>query len=96
MIFRYYTNAVSQASRALAGGILSVGLLLMGFGVIIAAFPEVFAYLAAAVIFLVGVACALTAAKIFWAQKRAERSSNDPSNAYRENVRIHTTEFDDF
>lgn len=90
MVFRYYSNALSQASRAVASAILTVGLVLIGFGVVIAAFPEVFAYLAAAVFFLVGIGCAMTAGKILWTQHRLHRMPNDEPQIYRHNVRIHT------
>ena len=67
MVFRYYTNAISQASRNVAAAIFIVGLMLIGFGVIIVALPELFAYLAAGVFLVAGVGCAITAVKIFWA-----------------------------
>jgi hypothetical protein len=92
MNFRFYTNAISQASRSVAAGIFVVGLLLIGFGVIIAALPEIFAYLAAAMFFIAGIGCALTAVKIFWAQRKLDKITSDDSPDYRENVRIHIEE----
>jgi hypothetical protein len=91
MPFRFYTNILSQASRTAASGIMVVGLLLIGFGVIIVALPELFAYLAAMVFFLAGVGCAATALKIYWAQRRIDRfQADDNLDVYRKNVRIHT------
>jgi hypothetical protein len=90
MVFRFYTDRLSQASRAMAASIMIVGLLLMGFGVIIVALPELFAYLAAMVFFIAGVGCAITAVKIFWTQRQIDRMTRDDSQAYRKNVRIHT------
>ncbi len=92
MSFRFYTSMLSQASRTVAMGILTVGLLLIGFGAVIVAFPEVFAFLAAAVFFLVGVSLALAALKMLWAQRRFSR---DSSVTYRQNVRIHTEHHSD-
>jgi hypothetical protein len=92
MPFRFYTNILSQASRTMASGIMVVGLLLIGFGVVIIALPELFAYLAATVFFLAGVGCAATALKIFWAQRRIDRFHADDLDVYRKNVRIHTGE----
>jgi hypothetical protein len=43
MVFRYYSNALSQASRSVASAIMIVGLLLIGFGVLRAALPQFFA-----------------------------------------------------
>lgn len=93
MVFRYYSNALSQASRAVASTILIVGMLLIGFGVLIAALPELFAYLAAAVFFIAGVGCGVTALKIFWAQRQIDRT-DDPGPA-RHNVRVRRDEFFD-
>ena len=92
MVFRFYTNRLSEASRAMAATIMIVGMLLMGFGVIIVALPELFAYLAAMVFFIAGVGCAITAVKIFWAQRQIDRMTHDDSQAYRQNVRIHTND----
>ena len=92
MPFRFYTNILSQASRSLASGLLVVGLLLIGFGVVIAALPELVGYLVAAVFFVAGLGCAATAAKILWAQRRFDRSQADDLDAHRQNVRIHTGE----
>ncbi len=92
MPFRFYTNILSQASRSVASGIMVVGLLLIGFGVIIVALPELFAYLAALAFFVAGVGCAAMALKIFWAQRRIDRFNADDLDVYRKNVRIHTGE----
>jgi uncharacterized membrane protein HdeD (DUF308 family) len=92
MPFRFYTNVLSQASRTMASGIMVVGLLLIGFGVIIVALPQVFAYLAAMVFFVAGLGGAATAVKIFWAQRRIDRCNADDLDVYRKNVRIHTGE----
>ncbi|MBN2133702.1 MAG: hypothetical protein JW741_29645 [Sedimentisphaerales bacterium] len=95
MPFRFYSNALSQASRTVAASIMIVGLLLIGFAVLIAALPEFFAYLAAGVFFLAGIGCGLTAVKIFWTQQRLDRMTSDEPQAYRKNVRIHTQDHQD-
>ena len=87
--FRFYTNAISQASKGIAKGIFTVGLLLVGFGILILALPALFAMLAAAVFFIVGAGCVGTAAKIFLTQKQIDKINSDDSEGYRENVRIH-------
>jgi hypothetical protein len=91
MNFRFYTNAISQASRTAASAIFTIGLVLMGFGVIILALPEIFAFLAAAVFFIVGLGCAITAIKIFLAQRKFDKMTQDDSAGYRKNVQIHHT-----
>jgi hypothetical protein len=89
MPFRFYTNMLSQASRTVAAGIMIVGLLLIGFGMLIMALPELFAFLAAAAFFIAGVVCGITAIKIFWAQRRLDQlHSNEDVEVYRENVRV--------
>jgi len=93
MPFRFYANILSQASRSVASGIMVVGLLLVGFGVVIVALPKVVGYLVAMVFFLAGVGCAATAFKIYWAQRRIDRfTADDDLDVYRKNVRIHTGE----
>lgn len=108
MSFRFYTNMISQASRGIAGGVFVLGLLLIGFGVIIIALPEVFAFLAAAVFFLAGIGCAATAVRIFLFHRRLDKISSDDSadnsgglfcnlseNEARKNVQIHIEEHHD-
>lgn len=96
MPFRFYSNLLSQTSRTLAASVLMVGLLLIGFGTLIMAMPELFAFLAAAVFFIAGVGCALTALKILWAQHKLNKRMSSDEDAYRENVVIHRHEFRDF
>ena len=89
MNFRFYTNAISQASKNFATGIFITGLLLIGFGVVIITLPELFAILAAGVFFIAGLGCAATAVKIFWAQRKIDKFCSNDSDAYRKNVQIH-------
>jgi hypothetical protein len=90
MAFRFYSSAVSQATRGIATGILVIGLLLVGFGMLILAMPEVFAFLAACIFFIAGSGCAITAIKIYFAQRTMDRHTPSESTPYRSNVRIHT------
>jgi len=92
MSFRFYTNVVSQASKTVAAGMFVAGLLLVGFAVIIAALPEIVGYLAAAIFFVAGIGCSITAIKIFWAQRKLDKADPDHSGGYRENVQIHIEE----
>lgn len=91
-MFRYYTNAISNASKSIAWGIFVFGLLLIGFGVLILALPELFAMLAAIVFFIAGAGCAGTALKIYMAQRHIDKITKDDSTEYRENVRIRIEE----
>ena len=95
MSFRFYTNLISQASRSFASGVFVVGLVLIGFGVVILALPEIFAFLAAAIFFFVGLGCAITAVKIYLAQRRLDKMTHDDSADYRKNVQIHSEEYYD-
>ena len=92
MSFRFYTSAVSQASRAFAAGTFITGLLLVGFGTVILALPEIFAFLAAAVFFIAGLGCTITAVKIFLTLRKLNKTASDDSKDVRVNVRIHTDE----
>jgi predicted membrane protein len=93
-MFKIYSNTFSKATRSAATFIFIIGLLLIGFGVVIIAFPEIFAFLAAMIFFIAGIGCAGTALKIFLASRRMRSNDSAPSNEYRDNVRIH--ELDDF
>jgi uncharacterized membrane protein HdeD (DUF308 family) len=95
-MFRYYTNAISNASKSIAWGIFVLGLLLIGFGVLILALPKVFATLAAIIFFIAGAGCGATALKIYMAQRHIDKITRDDSTDYRKNVRIHIEENDDF
>ena len=92
MSFRFYTNAISQVSRAAAAGIFILGLLLVGFGLLIYALPKFFATLAAIVFFVAGIGCAITAVKIFLAQRKLYKPGSIDSDGYRKNVHIHIEE----
>jgi F0F1-type ATP synthase assembly protein I len=92
MSFRFYKNAISQASRAFATSIFIIGMVLIGFGFMIYLLPKFFATLAAIVFFVAGIGCAITAVRIFLAQKRLDKVNSDGSQDYRENVQIHIEE----
>ena len=92
MSLRFYTNAISQASKNFAAGLFIVGLLLIGFGFLVYVLRELFAVLAAIVFFVAGVGCAITAVKIFWAQRKLDKINSNDSPGYRENVQIHIEE----
>ena len=88
MPFQFYSNVISQASRKIASGIFTTGLMLIGFGLLIYLYPKFFATLAAMVFFAVGLGTCITALKIFAAQHQMNKNINNESNEYRENVRI--------
>ena len=92
MSFQFYSNVISQASRRIAGGIFATGLMLIGFGLLIYLMPKFFATLAAIVFFIAGIGTCITALKIFAAQHRINKETNNESDEYRKNVRIHTEE----
>ncbi len=92
MSFRFYTNAISQASKSIAAGIFITGLLLIGFGFLIYVLKEIFAILAAIVFCVAGAGCLITAIKIFLAQRKLDKITSDDPPGYRENVHIHIEE----
>jgi len=92
MDFRFYRNAISQASKKAAAGLFVTGLLLIGFGLLVYVLRDLFAMLASLVFFVGGVGCGITAIKIFLAQRKLNKMSGDDSGVYRENVEIHGKE----
>ncbi|MDD5459380.1 MAG: hypothetical protein PHF37_08320 [Phycisphaerae bacterium] len=90
MFFKFYSNAVSQASRTVAATAFIIGMMLIGFGMLIWALPELFAFLAAMLFFIAGISCAGFAIRMFIAAKTIEKAgkAND-QQPFRDNVRIH-------
>ncbi len=96
MVFRGYTNVISQATKSFARGTLLLGLFLIGFGVLILALPAVFAFLAAMVFFIGGFGAVITAIKMYLANRKMEKLNSDGSEGYRENVQVRIEEHDEF
>jgi Na+-transporting methylmalonyl-CoA/oxaloacetate decarboxylase gamma subunit len=96
MVFRYYTNVISQATRSFARGTFLFGLFLVGFGVLILALPAVFAFLAAMVFFIGGFGAVITAIKMFLANRRMDKMNSDDRGDYRENVRVRIEQHEEF
>lgn len=94
-MFRFY-NSIANASKSIVWGIFVFGLMLVGFGVLILALPELFAMLAAVVFFIAGAGCAGTALKIYLAQRHIDKITRDDSTDYRKNVRTHIEEGEEF
>ena len=92
MPFSFYSNIISQTSRRIAGGILTTGLALIGFGLLIYLLPRVFATLAALFFFITGAGACITALKIFATQRQIDKEINNESNEYRKNVQIRVEE----
>lgn len=92
MSFQFYTNMVQGASRAFSRGLLVVGLLLVGFGLLVYWLRQIFAFIAAAIFVFVGLSCIGTAARIFFSQRRFNKMAGGPDVTHRENVRIHVEE----
>lgn len=92
MNFRFYSNAISQASKNVAAGIFIVGLVLIGFGFLIWVLRELFAILFAIMFCVAGIGCAITAVKLFWTIHKMEKHHPDDSQQCRRNVRIHHDE----
>lgn len=89
--FRFYSNTFSQATRGVAAFVFIIGLMLIGFGIVIIVFPAVFAPLAAMIFFIAGTGLLITALKIFISFRRMR---GPDQTTYRDNVTIH--ELDDF
>ena len=88
MMFRFYSQTLSQVSKAMAMGILLVGLTLVSLGVLIAAFPKVFAYVVAVILVAVGLGFAGVAVKIFLMHRSAMGTSPDERDMRSTNVQV--------
>ena len=87
MFFKHYTNAMSQMSKGFAKGLFIVGLLLIGFGVLVYVLKEIFAAIAAAIFIVAGGACCYNAIKLFFVSRKIRNIDMD--GGYRKNVQIH-------
>jgi hypothetical protein len=91
MSFNFYSNMISQASKRVAIGIFTTGLVLIGFGVLIFLFPAFFATIVAVIFCIMGFGACVTAVKIYFAQRYIDKQINrmdDESDDQRTNVRI--------
>ncbi|MHC4271554.1 MAG: hypothetical protein ACYST2_04500 [Planctomycetota bacterium] len=92
MFYKSYTNAVSQASKTASAWFVVVGLMLIGFGMLVWVLKEIFALLAAALFFMIGLFCGITGVKIYFAQRQLDKMNRGEFDGYRKNVRIHREE----
>jgi hypothetical protein len=79
----------------LRGAWQALGLLLIGFGMLVFILRDLFALLAAAVFFIGGFSAIGYAIKLFVAAHRMKRGGSSPDGAYRENVNIRIDEHHD-
>lgn len=87
--FRFYSNQMSQASRQIGAVVFVVGMLLIGFGILIYSLPKLFAILAAMFFFFIGLVCIGFAVRIFIAANRMRPPKNGTDDSQRVNVKIH-------
>lgn len=88
MFIRYDNDLASQTGRNVAMGLFVVGLLLIGFAMLVWVLKEFFAFVAAGVFVLAGLWCCVNAGKIFFATRSNSRGDG------RRNVRVHIHESD--
>lgn len=84
-------DPVRQATRGMSKGALILGLLLIGFGMLVFILRDLFAFLAAGLFFLAGFSVISYAIKLFIVQHKMK---NNNTAAYRQNVDIHYTDND--
>jgi len=96
MVFRFHTRQLSQATRGLAATVFIVGMLLIGFAMLIVALPKLFGYLVAGVFFFVGLSVLFYAVRLFLAASAMDRAADqapkppggDEPVVYRKNVSV--------
>ena len=85
MSFRFYSNSFNQISKGFAKGLFVVGLLLIGFGMLVWILKEVFAVIAAAIFIIAGIGCCMNAARFYFASRKM-KPFNDDSEIGRAHV----------
>lgn len=87
MFFNFYSGSLNQISKSYAKGLFVLGLVLIGFGILVWIFKEVLALIAAAIFMFVGAVCCFNAIKIFI---KAMKSYKDDNGGRSDNIKIHT------
>jgi hypothetical protein len=72
----------------------TVGLALIGFGMLVYWLRDIFAIIAAGIFVFAGIGTCVTAVKIYFTQRRIDKMSG-PGDEHRENVRIRFEEHHD-
>ena len=89
MVFRFYSNQLSQATKGVAAWIFMAGLFLVGFGLLVILLQGVFVFIAAGIFFLFGFSVMFYAARLYLAARRMGKGVGDEqAEAYRENVKV--------
>jgi len=88
MIFRFSNQTLSQTSKAMAIGIFMLGLMLISLGVLVAAFPKVFAYVVAGLLVAAGVGVSATALKIYLMHRRLTPKVSGQDDMRSPNVQV--------
>lgn len=83
-------DPVRQATQGIAKGALVLGLLLIGFGLLLIVLKEIFIFIAAGIFFLAGFSAISYAVKLFIVQHKMKNNTG----AYRQNVEIHYNDED--
>lgn len=91
MVFRFYSSQLSQATKSIAGWIFVLGLIIIGFGMLVLLLRDIFIFVAAGLFFVAGFGVMSYAVRLFIAACRMGKDINGNSpNVYRENVKIHS------
>ena len=83
--FHFHGNPFSHATKSMAKGALIIGLLLIGFGMLVFVLGDIFIFLAAAIFFLAGFSAIGYSIRLFLVHYKMKKSND----VYRENVEIH-------
>jgi len=87
MSFRFYSNSFNQISKSFSKGLFLIGLLLIGFGMLVWILKEVFAIIAAAIFIIAGIGCCGNAVRFYIATRKV-KPFNDDSAGRSDNVKI--------
>ncbi len=89
MVFRFYSDQLSQATKGVAAWIFMAGLFLVGFGLLVILLQDVFVFIAAGLFFLFGFWVMVYAVRLYLAARRMGKGVPDEqTEAYRENVKV--------
>ena len=93
MVFRFYSNTMSRASRNLAGGIFMLGLSLIAIGFLVWVLRGIFVMIFSILFYAFGIGCIIFAAKILLTARKFNKAMHDNDSGHRDGVRIHVKEY---
>lgn len=94
MNFFYSSPFGNNAGKSLPKGLLLIGLLLIGFAMMVWVLREVFAFIAAGIFMIAGIGCISASIKAWLYNRGFKTTASQNENGFRKNVKIRSEEME--